>query len=66
VIAHRLSTVREADQILVIAGGQIRERGNHTELLAAGGLYADLYRIQFAHQSTDRVLADRQPNTAPS
>jgi ATP-binding cassette subfamily B protein len=50
VIAHRLSTIREADQILVIDGGQIRERGQHEELLAAGGLYAELYNTQFAHQ----------------
>jgi ATP-binding cassette subfamily B protein len=50
VIAHRLSTVREADQILVIDGGQIAERGTHEELLAAGGLYAELYRTQFAGQ----------------
>jgi ATP-binding cassette, subfamily B, bacterial len=52
VIAHRLSTVREADQILVIDEGQIRERGSHERLLAAGGLYADLYRTQFAPQAT--------------
>ncbi len=51
VIAHRLSTVRDADQILVIDGGQIRERGTHDELLAADGLYAALYRTQFAHQA---------------
>jgi ATP-binding cassette, subfamily B, bacterial len=50
VIAHRLSTIREANQILVIDGGQIRERGQHEELLAAGGLYAELYHTQFAHQ----------------
>jgi ATP-binding cassette subfamily B protein len=50
VIAHRLSTIREADQILVIDEGRIRERGQHNELLAAGGLYADLYRTQFARQ----------------
>jgi ATP-binding cassette subfamily B protein len=50
VIAHRLSTIRDADQILVIDGGQIRERGKHEELLAAGGLYAELYRTQFARQ----------------
>jgi ATP-binding cassette subfamily B protein len=50
VIAHRLSTIREAHQILVIDGGQIKERGSHDELLAAGGLYADLYRIQYARQ----------------
>jgi ATP-binding cassette, subfamily B, bacterial len=50
VIAHRLSTIREAGQILVIDGGQVRERGTHEELLAAGGLYAELYRTQFAGQ----------------
>ena len=48
VIAHRLSTIREADQILVIDGGRVRERGQHEELLAAGGLYAELYHTQFA------------------
>jgi ATP-binding cassette subfamily B protein len=50
VIAHRLSTIREADQILVIDDGRITERGRHEELLAAGGLYAELYRTQFARQ----------------
>ncbi|HEX6920758.1 MAG TPA: ABC transporter ATP-binding protein, partial [Actinomycetes bacterium] len=50
VIAHRLSTVRDADQILVIDGGRVVERGRHTELLERGGLYAELYRTQFEHQ----------------
>jgi ATP-binding cassette subfamily B protein len=50
VIAHRLSTVREADQILVIDGGRVVERGRHQELLESGGLYADLYQTQFARQ----------------
>jgi len=50
VIAHRLSTIREADQILVVDEGRIIERGTHAELLAAGGLYADLYHTQFAGQ----------------
>jgi ATP-binding cassette subfamily B protein len=50
VIAHRLSTIREADQILVIDGGRVRERGQHEELLASGGLYAELYHTQFADQ----------------
>jgi len=48
VIAHRLSTVRAADQILVLDGGRIVERGRHDELVAVGGLYAELYRTQFA------------------
>jgi ATP-binding cassette, subfamily B, bacterial len=51
VIAHRLSTIREADQILVVNEGRIVERGTHAELLAAGGLYADLYHTQFAGQA---------------
>jgi len=50
VIAHRLSTIREADQILVIDDGQVREHGTHETLLAAGGLYAELYHTQFAGQ----------------
>jgi ATP-binding cassette, subfamily B, bacterial len=52
VIAHRLSTVREADQILVIDAGQVVERGTHEELLAEGGLYAELYQTQFARQES--------------
>jgi ATP-binding cassette, subfamily B, bacterial len=51
VIAHRLSTIREADQILVVDEGRIVETGTHAELLAAGGLYADLYHTQFAGQA---------------
>jgi len=53
VIAHRLSTVREADKILAVSGGRIVEEGTHTELLAADGLYAELYRTQFAQQTSD-------------
>jgi ATP-binding cassette subfamily B protein len=51
VIAHRLSTIRNADLILVVEKGHIVQRGRHDELLAEGGLYAELYRTQFA-QST--------------
>jgi len=50
VIAHRLSTVRNAHELLVIDDGRIVERGRHADLLAAGGLYAELYRTQFAAQ----------------
>ena len=55
VIAHRLSTIREADQILVIDAGQVREHGGHEQLLAAGGLYAELYHTQFARQEPARA-----------
>ena len=58
VIAHRLSTVRAADQILVVDGGQIAERGTHDELLAAGGVYAGLYRTQFAPQAALRPILE--------
>jgi ATP-binding cassette subfamily B protein len=53
VIAHRLSTVRHADSILVVEAGRVVERGTHAELVARGGLYADLYRTQFAEQAAD-------------
>jgi ATP-binding cassette subfamily B protein len=53
VIAHRLSTVRDADQILVLDRGRIVERGRHEELVAAGGLYSELYRTQFAMATPD-------------
>ncbi|MBP8180615.1 MAG: ATP-binding cassette domain-containing protein, partial [Acidimicrobiia bacterium] len=58
VIAHRLSTIVNADQILVVVGGEIVERGTHDELLAAGGVYADLYRTQFGGRSAG---SDRTP-----
>ncbi len=48
VIAHRLSTVRRADRILVVERGQIVEQGTHAELLVAGGLYQRLYELQFS------------------
>ncbi|HEU5089828.1 MAG TPA: hypothetical protein VFT99_20370, partial [Roseiflexaceae bacterium] len=51
VIAHRLSTVRHADRIIVLRAGQIIEQGNHEGLLAQGGHYAELYSTYFRHQS---------------
>jgi ATP-binding cassette subfamily B protein len=57
VIAHRLSTVRDADQILVVEDGRIAERGRHDELLERGGLYTELYRRQFAGQEDEPVAA---------
>ncbi|GAA2467892.1 ABC transporter ATP-binding protein [Winogradskya humida] len=60
VIAHRLSTVRAADLILVLDHGRIVERGRHHDLVAAGGLYAELYRTQFA-DSTPLVPSDVEP-----
>jgi len=66
VIAHRLSTVREADQILVIESGQVVETGTHEELLEAGGLYADLYLTQFKHQESqdDNRSPERERDAA--
>jgi ATP-binding cassette, subfamily B, bacterial len=52
VIAHRLSTIRAADQILVVDGGTIVERGTHDALVAAGGLYSELYETQYAGTAT--------------
>ena len=48
IVAHRLSTIREADIILVMKDGKIIEQGNHESLLAADGFYSNLYNSQFA------------------
>jgi ATP-binding cassette subfamily B protein len=58
VIAHRLSTVRHADLILVVEDGRIVERGRHEDLLAAGGVYAELYRTQFEAQARGAQSVD--------
>ena len=59
IIAHRLSTVKNADRILVVHKGAIWEEGSHDELLARGGLYARLYELQYRFQSTDRKKTDK-------
>jgi ATP-binding cassette subfamily B protein len=64
VIAHRLSTIQEADQILVIDAGMVCERGTHEELLAAGGLYAELYQTQFTRRSARPAAGNGKSATA--
>ena len=56
VVAHRLSTIKNADEIAVISRGKIIEMGNHEELMKLNGTYADLYRLQF--KNSDHVIAD--------
>ena len=55
VIAHRLSTVKNADRIIVMAKGRIIEEGNHDALMASGGHYAELYDTYFRHQSLEYI-----------
>jgi ATP-binding cassette, subfamily B, multidrug efflux pump len=57
IVAHRLSTIKHADRILVIHKGQIWEEGNHDELLAHAGLYARLYELQYRFQDRDDMVA---------
>jgi ATP-binding cassette subfamily B protein len=60
VIAHRLSTVRSADRIIVLRKGEIIEEGSHDGLMARGGHYAELYNTYFRHQSLDYIEAARK------
>ena len=55
IIAHRLSTIKNADLILVLNDGDIIEQGKHTELLAAGGFYAEMYNSQFERRVIENV-----------
>ena len=57
VIAHRLSTVVDADEILVMEQGRVVERGSHRQLLAQGGIYARMWDLQQSEQDTDEVTA---------
>ena len=70
VIAHRLSTVRRADQILVMHRGELRERGTHEQLLAQGGIYARLHTLQFSDDPDGAAPragpADGAPAPAPA
>ncbi|MEU5704249.1 ABC transporter ATP-binding protein [Streptomyces aurantiacus] len=66
VIAHRLSTVRAADLILVVEAGRIVERGTHDELLTAGGRYAELYRTQFGPSASTGRTDTAPAVTAPA
>lgn len=60
VIAHRLSTVRGADVILVVDGGRIVEKGNHSELMAAGGYYHNLWMRQFEEDTVNSVFGSKK------
>lgn len=58
VVAHRLSTIKNADQIAVIADGQVVEQGDHETLMKKNGLYADLYRVQFRlNEGVDKIIS---------
>ena len=61
IIAHRLSTIRNADMIYVPERGRLREQGHHEELVAADGVYADLWRIQTGEDFFDFGMSGRNP-----
>lgn len=55
IVAHRLSTIKNADEIAVIANGEIVEQGTHTELISKGGMYSDLYNLQFRANTGESI-----------
>jgi ATP-binding cassette subfamily B protein len=64
IVAHRLSTIRSADRILVIRGGEITESGTHRELLAKKGYYFDLYTTQFRDDARRAILGFEEEKPA--
>lgn len=62
IIAQRLSTVKNADQIIILEDGRIVEQGDHDTLLAAGGIYREIYDLQFRSQEEGEVMAERSGN----
>ena len=64
VIAHRLSTVRDADRIVVLERGRIAEQGNHAQLMASGGMYARLYTMSYATVGSKDVLLEDEPESS--
>ena len=66
VVAHRLSTIRAADQVLVIDGGEVVERGRHDELLARRGAYYRLYQQQFAPAEESDTASSASTASGPS
>lgn len=55
IVAHRISTIQDADQIVVLQDGRIKESGRHEELIQKGGLYSDLFRMQQLQQDLEEI-----------
>jgi ABC-type multidrug transport system fused ATPase/permease subunit len=65
IVAHRLSTIKNADRILVIHKGQVWEHGGHEELLARAGLYARLYDLQYRSEKLNGASAETSTSARP-